>query len=286
MSHNSPWPADWPCTTLKIADSSCTILHYGAHIVSCKLNASEDIFWLSPLSDFQSGKPIRGGNPLCWPNFGTNPNFPDLPKHGIARLLMWEKIHEQQNATRAKAVFSLSDTAMQNYQIPQGINLRFTVTLSADTLSTDLEVFNQGTAAFEFTESQHAYFSISDINNITVNGLQNSSYLDRAANTQEINTENEFCIRKPSDLIFLHHQGEIRIVDPGKNRCICVNKKMAGGVVVWNPYQAMPPEVTDMSAQAFRHFICVEPTNAQQTAVTVPSGKSSMLSMEINVKEI
>lgn len=286
MSHNSPWPVDWPSTTLKIADSSCIILHYGAHIVSCKLNASEEIFWISPLSNFQSGKPIRGGNPLCWPNFGTNSNFPDLPKHGIARLLMWEKIYEEQNATQTKAIFSLSDTAMQTYQIPQGINLRFTVILNAETLKTDLEVLNQGTAPFEFTESQHAYFSISDINNITLHGLQNSSYLDRVVNTRETNTKNEFYIRRPSDLIFLHHQGEISIVDPGKNRRICVNKNNAGGVVVWNPYQAMPPEVTDMSAEAFRYFICVEPTNTQQTAVTVSCGSRSMLSMEINVKEI
>ncbi len=286
MPHNTtPWPADWPCTTLKTSHSCCTILHYGAHIVSCQLHNTQEIFWLSPHSQYIMGQPIRGGNPLCWPNFGTNPNFPHLPKHGIARLMMWEKTQEHQDSNQAQAVFILSGKAMQAYQIPEEISLQFTVTLTENKLKTDFQVSNQGKTSFEFTESQHAYFSISDINNIYLQGFQGRCYLDRVANMEETNTQENFHITKPSDLIFLHHQGEISIVDPENNRRICVNKN-SRGTVVWNPYQAMPPEVTDMSNEAFHHFICVEPTNAQQTAVALQPGESSILSMEINVKEI
>lgn len=56
MSQHTQWPTDWPFTTLSVGRSSCTILHYGAHIVSCKLAGSQEIFWLSPQSDYTVGR--------------------------------------------------------------------------------------------------------------------------------------------------------------------------------------------------------------------------------------
>src|SRR3990167_5361232 len=61
----------------------------GAHIFEYVKKDEESFLWLSEISDFEHGKSIRGGIPICWPWFGMNSNK-SLPQHGFARVFMWE----------------------------------------------------------------------------------------------------------------------------------------------------------------------------------------------------
>ncbi|RLC45372.1 MAG: D-hexose-6-phosphate mutarotase, partial [Candidatus Cloacimonadota bacterium] len=75
---------------LEIENSSATakIALQGAHIFEYKRKMQDDLFWVSEISDFELGKAIRGGVPICWPAFGMN--NPELPQHGFARTSLFE----------------------------------------------------------------------------------------------------------------------------------------------------------------------------------------------------
>ena len=61
----------------------------GAHLFHYARAGEEPILWLSEASDFELGKAIRGGVPVCWPWFGFNEDK-SLPQHGFARTSLWE----------------------------------------------------------------------------------------------------------------------------------------------------------------------------------------------------
>lgn len=283
MSQQSQWPSDWASTTLTVGQSACTILHYGAHIVSCKLAGSDEIFWLSPQSDYEIGKPIRGGNPICWPNFGVNKNFSELPKHGIARLMLWDKIDEIITKTVSSVVFALPSEQLQKWGIPSGISLKYTVVLEEGHLQAFLQTLNEGSESFSFTECQHSYFNISDINNIFLQGLDGFTYVDRLANCEKTHQGSQFHITGPTDIIVKNGDTEVCLVDPVKQRKISINKTHGRTTVVWNPYQAMPPEIQDMASDAFHQFVCIEPTNVEEYATKVMPKSGSLLGMNLTV---
>ena len=59
---------------------------------------SKQILFLSKDAVFNASKAIRGGIPICWPQFGPRGN---LPAHGFARTTAWtfEKAVEREQET-------------------------------------------------------------------------------------------------------------------------------------------------------------------------------------------
>ena len=61
------------------------VAEQGAQVLSWVSDGRERLF-LSPRSALDGSAPIRGGVPVCWPQFNQRG---DLPKHGFARHLPW-----------------------------------------------------------------------------------------------------------------------------------------------------------------------------------------------------
>lgn len=166
--------------------------------------------------------------------------------------MIWEKIDETVSKTVSSVVFFLGNERLQSYGIPAGISLKFTVILEDGHLQTFLQTLNDSKEPFTFTECQHAYFAISDINKIFLQGLNGYQYTDRLSNSEVTHQGAEFRISKPTDIIVKNADAEVTIVDPVLHRKIMVNKTSAKTTVIWNPYQEMPAEVKDISPD---HFI-------------------------------
>ena len=78
-----------PCIRLDTdhGDSALVALH-GAQVLSWTVAGRERLY-LSPRALFDGRSAIRGGIPLCFPQF--NQRGP-LPKHGFARNLAWQPL--------------------------------------------------------------------------------------------------------------------------------------------------------------------------------------------------
>jgi glucose-6-phosphate 1-epimerase len=66
---------------------SAEVYLYGSHVTSWKNENGEELLHLSSKAIFKPPKPIRGGIPLCFPQFS---NFGTLESHGFARNRIWE----------------------------------------------------------------------------------------------------------------------------------------------------------------------------------------------------
>ena len=78
--------AGLPCVRLRLdADNHLLVALHGGHVLSWVALGAEQLY-LSPRSLLDGRAAIRGGVPVCFPQF--NERGP-LPKHGFARNLPW-----------------------------------------------------------------------------------------------------------------------------------------------------------------------------------------------------
>jgi glucose-6-phosphate 1-epimerase len=80
-----------PKVILTAADGArAEVYLHGAHVTSwLPAGASEDRLFLSRRSRFAAGAAIRGGIPVCFPQFATQG---PLPSHGFARVTAWDLV--------------------------------------------------------------------------------------------------------------------------------------------------------------------------------------------------
>ncbi|KAL9651587.1 hypothetical protein ABK040_001532 [Willaertia magna] len=84
--------------------SSCTIYYHGAHITSY-INNGKELLFLSKKSSFEQDKAIRGGIPICFPQFA---NVGKLKiSHGIARNVNWKLIDKKLTLEKVTVIFEL-----------------------------------------------------------------------------------------------------------------------------------------------------------------------------------
>ena len=58
---------------------------YGACVTSWKQPSGDEVLFVRPDAKFDGSKPISGGIPHCFPQFGPGA----LPQHGFARNMDW-----------------------------------------------------------------------------------------------------------------------------------------------------------------------------------------------------
>jgi glucose-6-phosphate 1-epimerase len=147
---------------------------------------------------FKPPKAIRGGVPVCWPQFS---DFGPLGQHGFARNMVrqqrralpssllsahtapaqaWELLSSGGTSPHGAFVeLGLRDSDATRDAWPHAFALRLRVSLStAGALRMDFAVENTGGAPLSFTFALHTYFAVADASAASVRGLAGSQYLD------------------------------------------------------------------------------------------------------------
>merc|ERR1711865_567990 len=83
--------------------------------------------------------------------------------------------------TDSSVVFGLKESEYTLSMWPHAFDVKYTVTLSASSLSTEFTVTNTGDKAFDFTAALHSYWSISGVKNIKITSdkFNGATYLDK-----------------------------------------------------------------------------------------------------------
>lgn len=256
---------------IKNDSAKAKIALQGAHIFHYARNGEETLLWLSKTSDFEIGKAIRGGVPICWPSFGMN--NPDLPQHGFARLGMWKLENSQEiDANTTQITLLLNDTeetlGMWNYKF----ELKLKITIS-DKLTMQLTTTNLDEKSFKITQALHTYYQISDISNISIQGLSGKPYLD--ALTNKISKQNgDITFEQEVDCVYQEVNNTIFLTD--KNRTITIQNEGSSSVVVWNPWIEKCKRMSGMENDAYKEFVCIESANAYDDfKILLPHPKST-----------
>ena len=240
---------------IKNSAAQAKIALQGAHIFH--YSNQKNLLWLSETSPFEHNKAIRGGIPLCWPAFGTN--NPDLPQHGFARTTLFEVLSlDETQADTSILVLRLQDNAQTRAIWDYRFELLLTITIGA-TLSLQLQTTNKDTKAFTLTQAFHTYFAISDIQNISIKGLEEKPYLDALQHKQKTQ-KGTIKFTQEFDAVYQNVDKTILLNDTITTQKI--DTQGSASCVVWNPWIEKCSRMSGMKENAYKEFVCIESANA------------------------
>src|SRR5262249_37822826 len=129
--------------------SECTIALHGAQVLGFGVfRGGGNWLWVSDRANFQVGKALRGGIPICFPWFGPHPERPDLPAHGFARTRLWRVVNVGElDGARVRAELELASDPETMRLFPHPFVVRLVVTVG-ESLELAFQVENTGDAPF------------------------------------------------------------------------------------------------------------------------------------------
>jgi glucose-6-phosphate 1-epimerase len=242
---------------------------HGAHVTSwLPAGASEDRLFLSRRSRFAAGAAIRGGIPVCFPQFATQG---PLPSHGFARVMAWDLVRaEVQDDGGASAVLRLANSAATWLIWPHAFALELEIRLSGSSLEVALTVRNPGSSRFEFTVALHTYLHVADIATTTVHGLQGALYYDKVRRADDCReTAPDVRIDGAVDRVYRAAPQDLRIHEQGQS--VAIRATGFPDTVVWNPGAEGVLALVDVEPGEEKGMLCVEAA-AATTPVVLEAG--------------
>lgn len=278
-------PTLGPCYKIssRTGEFSAKIFGYGAQVASYQVTtraayaqSPAELLFVSEKATFSPGLPIRGGIPLCFPQFADRG---DLPFHGFARTAAdWRLLPEE--SSQSKVTLRLDQTTESLRQEglaklwPHRFELSYTVELNdQNRLETTVTVINRNSAEpFSFTIALHTYFAVSDISEVAVSGLQGLEYLDKTRAGSKFRQEEELLkFEGEVNRIYLNTPSELLIKDRSR-RISLIKSTSLPDAVTWNPGEIAAATFKDLAPNEYRKFVCVE-AGAIKTPVTLNAGQ-------------
>ncbi len=242
-----------PCHRLTLANGdSVLVARQGAHVISWLQGGRERLF-LSPNSVWDGHTAIRGGIPVCFPQFNQRG---DMPKHGFVRNLPWALLAAEAGEAPSSLSFGLSADDSTRALWPAEFETRLRVDLQPGQLYVTLEVRNLGTQALRFTGALHSYLAVSDITKVSLTGLSGQKEWDSRADKHQRAADSLQCVG-PFDRVYSAPSAPMHLHDPLGGLEIS-NSEGWADCVVWNPGAAGCALMPDMTPDAFEHMLCVE----------------------------
>lgn len=249
----------------------------GAHLVSWIPAGAGEALFVSERSPFEPGRAIRGGVPVCFPQFADRG---PLPQHGFARNLPWRFEGVETSEGRATASFVLEGTEATLAAWPHPFRMTLAVGVGGERLDLALRVVNPGTDAFTFTAALHTYLRVGDASLAQLEGLAGVRYLNRGENDTHEEMRTTISAAEAIDRVYFAPPPALVLRDGP--RTIRLAQEGFTDTVVWNPGAAKCAAMADMEPDGWRRMWCVEAA-AIEPGVALAPGASWSASQSIRV---
>ncbi|EPS71412.1 hypothetical protein M569_03345, partial [Genlisea aurea] len=230
-----------------VRGSEVEVYLYGGCVTSWKV-ADKDILFVRPDAVFTGQKPISGGIPHCFPQFGPGA----IQQHGFARNMNWSVASSENDEGNPTVTFELKDDAYSRSMWDHGFHALYKVTLEINALSTELRITNTDAKPFSFTNALHTYFKAS-VTGASVKGLKGCKTLNKDPDPKNPieGKEERDVVTFPGfvDCVYLDAPSELYL-DNGLGEVITIQNANWPDAVVWNPYLSME--------SSYKDFVCVE----------------------------
>jgi len=244
---------------------SAKVSLYAGQVLAWQPTDQKPVFWLSEVSQYQTGKAIRGGIPLCWPWFGAHHNDPqnNAGNHGFARQNNWQL--ESSEVTKHGVTLVLSWQGSNMHELfPIACQLKQTLTFG-ETFSQQLEMTNLTDVPIDYTAALHSYFQVSNPQQVTIPELSTLNFDDKL--TSE-NRSPEVFINGvgPVDRVYhdLAKQSQtMQIKDSQWQRTIEITSDNCQQWVFWNPGKQGAENMSDVHESGENEFVCLEAANTK-----------------------
>lgn len=272
--------------------AKATIFLQGAQVAEYQVKGQKPLLWLSDQCDFKAGKSLRGGIPICWPWFGNlecNPEqvrsqFPaDAPAHGFVRDREWN-LDSIELVDPSTTELLLSLNVEPDALCPFTAKLLLKVTV-AEQLRLEFNVINTGDKPFSFTTALHTYLNISEIEAVSVSGLEGISYLDTLNDWKPEIDEAPVCVKGEVDRVYQNLEKPVRLSDSGFNRTIRLDADNAPDMVVWNPWQDKAKRLSNFADDAYQRMICLESAHVLDNLKSLEPGEPFVMQMSVTQED-
>jgi len=244
-----------PALALATANGAHAIVSlFGAQLLSWIPARGEERLYLSDKARFDGSTPIRGGVPVCFPQFA---DLGKLPHHGLVRNRTWAVRERHCGDDYAIVTLGLSDDARSHALWPPMFDVELSVAIDGERLDVELEVENTGHAPFAFTAALHTYLRVREVEHARIEGLYGHDYRDAADGNRIKHESGEFVtIDRETDRVYHAVTRPLVLRDSG--RSLGIHAEGFPDVVIWNPWEARCAALPDMPARGFRDMLCVE----------------------------
>ena len=266
-SQHQPGDAGLPMLLVENRQARAVIALQGAHVMSFQPKGQREMLWISPKTLFESGKPIRGGIPLCLPWFG--PHSEDKTwLHGFARTRQWTLVGSNTLADGAtRLVLELSGEATLCALWPHDFLFHLEIVVGK-TLRLEMTVENRGQAPAPLAFAFHTYFAVPDVAQAVISGLEGTSFIDKTDNLARKTQQGEFTISAMTDRVYLDVPAKQRIKSEDGAITIESPSRCA---IVWNAWHN-DKNIGDIGEGNHVGYVCVERGDVADHAVTLAPG--------------
>ncbi len=261
---------------------SAATYDHGAHIVEWTPSGQAPVLWMSAHSALDTGAPIRGGVPICFPWFGAGRAGTSTPAHGFARLSQWQLLDVVESATGVVVTYALDREPSPEF--PHNLHAELVADFGSE-LSLEFSVTNFGSEVLEFEEALHTYLKVGDIRRISISGLEGAPYIDKAPGGGDARQVGDITFSGETDRVY-QSTGEVVIVDPVLERRITVSRTHSANVVVWNPWVAKSAAMADFGDDEWPGMVCVEGANVLDNAVRLAPGDTHCMGYRLQVEAL
>ena len=252
--------------TLPTGDQVLVALQ-GAQVLSWTTSDGAERMYLSPRALFDGHSPIRGGVPVCFPQFNQRGS---LPKHGFARNLPW-RLEASAASTDSIQMQLLLEASEQTrvWWPDHSFAARLCMTLSRDALKLELSAHNTGATSWGFTAALHSYLRVDDIAQTQLEGLGGQARWNAVADVRDVQ-QGPVTFHGEYDSVFAAAAAPLQLQQSSGASLSIAQSPDWGNTVVWNPGSALSAQLTDMPDDGFQHMLCVEAACIDQPVHLAP----------------
>lgn len=246
--------------------SSAIISKLGGQVLSWITPDGRERLFLSDKAVFDGSVPIRGGIPVCFPQFS---DLGDLPKHGFLRTRVWQIGAQRCGDDYALVTLEVSDNEETRVLWPFPFRAEITLMLEVDRIDVEFCVENTGGGTLEFTAALHSYLRLVQVEDAGLEGLYGCDYRD-AANEDQVIRESGTELRIEAETDRVYHDLKRPISLQAGNHSLTIQQQSFPDLVVWNPWVERCAQLTDMSPDAWRQMLCVEAAAVEKPVSVAP----------------
>ncbi|KAK7850010.1 putative glucose-6-phosphate 1-epimerase [Quercus suber] len=236
---------------------------------------------------FKPPKAMRGGIPICFPQFG---NCGLLEQHGFARNKIWTvddnppPLHPNDSHGKSFIDLLLKPSKEDQKGWPHSFEFRLRVSLTTDgDLILISRVRNINGKPFSFSFAYHTYLSVSDISEVRIEGLETLDYLDNLCQRERFTEQGDaITFESEMDRVYLSSPNVIAVLDHEKKRTYVIRKEGLPDSAVWNPWDKKSKSMVDFGDEEYKQMLCVDGA-AIEKPITLKPGEEWTGRLQLSV---
>ncbi|KAI8545010.1 hypothetical protein RHMOL_Rhmol07G0009900 [Rhododendron molle] len=242
--------------------ASARVSLHGGQVTSWRSDRGEELLFTSNKAIFKPPKAMRGGIPICFPQFG---NCGSLEQHGFARNKIWTidknppPLHPNDSLGKSFVDLVLKPSEEDLKCWPHSFEYHLRVSLAADgKLTLISRIRNINGKPFSFSFAYHTYLSVSDISEVRIEGLETLDYLDNLCQRERFTEQGDaITFESEVDRLYLSSPNVIAVLDHERKRTYVIRKEGLPDVVVWNPWEKKSRAMSDFGDEEYKQMLCV-----------------------------